>query len=62
MTDCEVILFHKETFPTYSAAYYIQIDSNELFMTVMDVISSWNGTQSETNAFEVDVSKLCIID
>ena len=28
MTDCEVILYHQNTFPTYNAAYFIQIDSN----------------------------------
>ena len=53
MTACEGILHHKETFPTYNAAYYIQIDSNAMAKTVMDVINSWNGTESETNSFEV---------
>ena len=43
----------KLSFPTYNAAYYIQIDSNAMAKTVMDVINSWNGTESETNSFEV---------
>ena len=50
MTACEGILYHKETFPTYNAAYYIQIDSNAMAKTVMDIINSWNGTESETNS------------
>ena len=46
MTDCEGILYHQKTFPTYNAAYYIQIDSNKMATEVMKVINSWNGTES----------------
>ena len=54
MTDCEGILYHGETFPTYNAAYYIQINSNIKAKTVMELINSWDGTDTETNSYVVE--------